>query len=79
MEIVRFGLDPDRSVILAARWRLLRANGRELLPMRKSFYRVEAQGFGHAASVAAMSEALARLSGDVAEAIQGSADSGRRR
>ncbi len=69
VEIERFGRDPDRSISLAARWRLLRANGRELLPMRKSFYREEADGFGHAASVAAMSEALASLSRDIAAAI----------
>jgi len=73
VEITRFGREPDRSVSLAARWRLLRGNGRELLPMRKSFYQVESEGLGHAASVAAMSEALARLSRDVAEAIRSGA------
>ncbi len=73
VEITRFGLDADRSVALAARWRLIRANGRELIPMRKSFYRVETEGFGHAASVAAMSEALARMSRDIADAILGNA------
>ena len=38
--------------------------------MRKSFYRVESPGPGHAASVAAMSEALARLSRDIADAMR---------
>jgi uncharacterized lipoprotein YmbA len=70
VEITRFGLEPDRSVSLAARWRLVGANGRELLPRRKSFYRVESPGPGHAASVAAMSEALARLSRDIADAMR---------
>lgn len=70
VQITRFGAEANGGVSLAARWRLVGADGRELLPMRKSFYRVESQGSGHAATVAAMSQALANLSRDVAEAIR---------
>jgi uncharacterized lipoprotein YmbA len=69
VEVIHFTGLPNGSVTLAARWRLTRGDGSEILPLQLSSYN-ESIGVGRTeALVAAMSRALGNLSRDIAAAI----------
>jgi uncharacterized lipoprotein YmbA len=67
--IIQFEGDADGIVSLVARWRLVRANGSEALPLQGSSYSETTPDRSTEEMVAAMSRALASLSGDIASAI----------
>jgi uncharacterized lipoprotein YmbA len=56
---------------LVARWSVLGGPGKKLLKMNRSSIREPVRDAGYAAVVAAQSRALAKLSQEIAEAIQG--------
>jgi uncharacterized lipoprotein YmbA len=67
--VIRFEGDTNGEVSLAARWRLVRADGSEAFPLQGSSYAESAADRSMEALVAAMSRALASLSRDIASAI----------
>jgi hypothetical protein len=67
--ILQFEGDADGIVSLVARWRLVRADGSEALPLQASSYSETTPDRSTEEMVAAMSRALASLSGDIASAI----------
>ena len=68
VEILRFEGKPGGEVVLRARWRLLDGSGRELA-LRASAVTEATGGPGYGPLVAALSRALAALSGEIAAAI----------
>ncbi len=56
---------------LRARWSLVAGADRRELLSRQARYRESVQGTGKAAEVAALNRALGKLSGDIAQALQG--------
>ena len=73
IEVTRFAGQPGGDVVLAARWRLVRGDGAEALPLRLSSYEEPIGAGSTEALVAAMSRALGALSGDIASAIASAA------
>jgi len=71
VQIMRFDADASGLVTLDARWQVFAGAGRSLLAARDSVVRETASGAGEAATVAAMSRALSRLSADIAAALGG--------
>jgi len=72
VDVVRFERDGSGDVVLDARWRIFRAkNRRRALKSRRTTHRASVSGEGYDVTVAAMSDVIAALSRDVAEAIQG--------
>ncbi|MEC5399521.1 PqiC family protein [Uliginosibacterium sp. H1] len=72
MEVLRFDSDPAGTATLEARWQIVDAEGRPLLPQRRQSRIVEAsQGLGGEAAVAAQTRAVAALSRELASALQG--------
>ena len=69
MAVIRFEGNAGGDVSLAARWRLIRANGSEAQPLRLSTYSEPSADRSTEALVAAMSRAVASLSRDIAAAI----------
>jgi hypothetical protein len=69
VEVIHFSGRPDEAVNLAARWRLARGDGSEILPLQLSSYNESIGAGGTEALVAAMSRALGNLSRDIASAI----------
>jgi uncharacterized lipoprotein YmbA len=67
--VIRFEGDTDGEVSLVARWRLIRADGSEALPLQGSSYADSAADRSTEAMVAAMSRTLAAMSRDIAAAI----------
>ena len=67
--VIRFEGDTNGAVSLVARWRLVRTNGSEAIPLQGSSYAESAADQSTEALVAAMSRALASLSRDIASAI----------
>jgi hypothetical protein len=70
VKIVRFDRAESGETVLQARWRILDANGAELLA-RQSRYAETASGEDYAATVAAMNRALAQFSRELANAVNG--------
>jgi uncharacterized lipoprotein YmbA len=68
VEILRFEGKPGGEVMLRARWRLLDGSGRELA-LRATAVAEPTGGPGYGPLVAALSRALAALSGEIASAI----------
>lgn len=70
LEVLQFDTSAQGEVVLRVRWRIMSREKQMLAAERSSEYRVKAAGLGPAASVAAHSEALARLAEDIAGALQ---------
>lgn len=69
IEIVSFERDVTNNVDLVARWAVFRGDGRGMLAMRRAQFRKPAGGADYQDTVAAMSEAIAALSEEIATAI----------
>ncbi|MHB8067704.1 MAG: PqiC family protein [Desulfobaccales bacterium] len=69
LEVVRCDARLGDAALLVARWSIL-GPGKKLLKMNRSNIREPVQGGDYAAVVAAQSRALARLSQEIAQAIQ---------
>lgn len=69
-KIIRFDRAEAGEAVLSVRWSVLDGEGATLLS-RESRYAENPAGGGHAATVAAMNQALARFSRDVAGALVG--------
>ncbi len=67
--VIRFEGDTNGAVSLVARWRLVRTNGSEALPLQGSSYAESAADQSTETLVAAMSRALGSLSREIASAI----------
>jgi uncharacterized lipoprotein YmbA len=70
VEVTQFDGAPGGMVLLTARWVLRSGDGRNTLAMRKSSISESVEGADYAALAAAQSRAVARLSREVAAAIQ---------
>ncbi|NSL53525.1 PqiC family protein [Uliginosibacterium aquaticum] len=70
LEVLQFDASAQGEVVLRVRWRIVSREKQALAAERSSEYRVKVAGRGATASVAAHSEALARLSEDIAGALQ---------
>lgn len=70
LEILQFEGGQDGAAVLSARWSVLDANGKMLLAERRSDFKVEAAP-GTEAMVAALSDALWRLAGEIAISFAG--------
>ncbi len=66
--LTRFQGVPDGSVVLAAQWHIAEGGSRKVLAGKRATIRETLEGEGYAL-VAAQSRALARLSGEIAEAL----------
>ena len=73
VEVTQFDGAPGGMVLLTARWTLRSGDGQHTLAMRKSSISESVAGADYAALAAAQSRAVARLSREVAAAIQSSA------
>ena len=69
IEILRFNTDATGSSVLAARWNVLRGDGRELLFSHTSKFQTRVRGKGFEHIVASMSQNLAELSREIATAV----------
>jgi hypothetical protein len=69
MTVTRFDGAPGRSAVLIARWQILGPDGKEMVPMRRSQHVVATKARSYEGLAEAMSEALAALSGEIAEAM----------
>jgi uncharacterized lipoprotein YmbA len=69
VDVTRFDGTTGGEVVLAARWGLMAADGKELL-MRQSRFSTPTGGQDYEATATAMSQALGALSRDIATAIQ---------
>lgn len=69
LEVLRLDGAPGKSVTLVARWAVTGRNGAEVAPMSKSVHEVPAPSPGYEGFAAAMSESLARLAREIANAI----------
>jgi uncharacterized lipoprotein YmbA len=67
--VTRFEREPDGNVTLAARWRLIGPDGREVRPPLHSRYR-ESAGASTEEGVAAMSRAIAAFAQDIAAMLR---------
>lgn len=70
VQVVQFDGGPDGSVSLVARWSVEGRDGRELAPRRRSSFTVPAAAGNYGALVASHSEALTRLSREVAAELE---------
>lgn len=66
VQVVQFDAGPEGAVSLVARWSVQGRNGTELAPARRSSFSVPAAAGNFDALVAAHSEAVVRLSRDIA-------------
>ena len=71
VDVVRLDGRLGEAAWLVARWSVLSSPEKKLVKMNRSSMREPVRGEDYAAVVAAQSRALARLSQDIAEAIQG--------
>jgi len=69
VEVLRFEPGTDGSAELAARWTVREGTGADVIAARDSDLREPASGGDTAAAVGAMSRALSRLSGEIAQVI----------
>jgi uncharacterized lipoprotein YmbA len=70
IEIMSFELNSDTNMVdMVGRWILFRGEERRLLTMRRSEFHKQVAGADYRDTVAAMSEAVAALSDDIATAI----------
>jgi uncharacterized protein len=70
VEVAQFDGAPGGMALLMARWALRSGDGQNTLAMRKSSISETVGGSDHAALAAAQSRAVARLSHEIAAAIQ---------
>jgi len=70
LDVVRFDGDLGKDVWLVARWSILGGKDQEVLEVGRSNIREPVAGSGYDALVTAQSRALAKLSHEIAEAIQ---------
>ena len=70
VQVVQFDAGPDGAVNLVARWSVQGRDGKELAPWRRSSFSIPAAPGNYESLVAAHSEALARLSRDMAAELQ---------
>ncbi len=70
VEVLSFEGDNDQTVNLLARWQIYDATARKMVVMRESRIHVETNGRSYRALAAAQSEILAKLSQEIASAIQ---------
>ena len=70
MEVIRFERMPEGEVSLIARWTLLGPDRNELAPPRRSRIVVSTQQAGYEGVTGAMSEAVGKLSREIAAAIK---------
>lgn len=68
VDVTQFDAGPSGEVVLAARWRILSANEKELV-IRKAHFTAAAGRQGYEATVSAMGHALDALSQDIAAAL----------
>ena len=71
VQVLRFDAAPDGIVNLVARWSVTAKDGALLVPTRRSAFDVTPAGTSVEALVAAQSEAVARLSREIAAALTG--------
>lgn len=72
LEILQFDTSVQGEAVLRARWRIVARDKHELAAERTSEIRLQATDPSPAAAVAAQSEALARLSVEIGQALAGS-------
>ena len=70
LDIGRFDFGPDDRVVLDAQWQLFDQRRRKLVEVRRGHFEVQSRDSSQAAMVQAQSEALARLSESLAQAIE---------
>lgn len=70
IDVVQFGVTPGRSVALTALWSIAAGDARAVPVVQRFTHRAGVAGLGVEADVAAMSEAVAALSRDIAAALQ---------
>jgi hypothetical protein len=73
VNIIRFHANTDNEILLTASWSLLDGRGQTLVPSNLTVLTVQAADAEYTSLAIAMSEALARLSREIAEAIQAGA------
>jgi uncharacterized protein len=67
--VIRFDADSSGLAVLEVQWAITDGSGEPLVPVRIDTYRAQASGTEPAALVAALSEALAQFSRQLAEAL----------
>lgn len=73
VNIIRFHANTDNEILLTASWSLLDGRGQTVVPSNLTVLAVQAADAEYTSLAIAMSEALARLSREIAEAIQAGA------
>ncbi len=76
LDISRFDFGPDHKVVLDVQWQLFDQRRRKLVQVRRGHFEVPSRDGSQAAMVQAQSEALARLSESLAQAIESVATGG---
>jgi uncharacterized lipoprotein YmbA len=69
LDIVRCDGRQNEDILLVARWRVLKGEGKEILAVRRSNITESVDGPGYEALVAAQSRALAALSREIVKTI----------
>ncbi len=69
VEVIRFDGSPGESATLIARWTILNAEGKDIVPLTRSEYIVETQAPGFEGLAKAMSKAVADLCREIATAM----------
>lgn len=69
IDVLRFEGDVSGAACLEAVWSVRDGQGKILLPRQRDSYEAAASGSGRAGTVAALSETLARFSGDIARQL----------
>jgi uncharacterized lipoprotein YmbA len=67
--VIRFDADSSGLAVLEVQWSIIDGSGEQLVPVRIDTYRAQASGTEPAALVAALSDALAQFSRQLAEAL----------
>ena len=70
VDVVRFDGGPGEQVSLITRWTVFGPDGNELVPLRGSRVVVQRQGSGYEVLTRAMSDAIGKLSDEIASAIK---------
>lgn len=73
LEVLQFDTSVRGETVLRARWRIVARDKSEIVPERSSEIHLQARDSSPAAAVAAQSEALARLSEEIGQALARSA------
>jgi hypothetical protein len=71
VEVIRFDGTPDGAAALVARWTVLGKDGNEIVPPTRSEFVIPSPSPGYEGMAKALSQAVERLSHDVASALRG--------